>query len=195
MFLVLFYSFQFTFDPLHRTELFTMAFVLVTLLGMLAGFISARFYKFFNGTSWLRCAVITALFIPSIFVIYFVAIDFIDWWERTLTTPFTTMSLIIVSWVACNLVTIFIGSWLGFTMKKLEVPAKPSRIPRQISDTAKSAPFYVHWIVTVPTGSFLCFSCISTEVYYLITSVWRENCYMMFFYLSLSLILMAIVAA
>ena len=180
---------------MHRTELFMMAFVLITLLGMLAGFISARFYKFFNGTSWLRCATVTALFIPSIFVIYFVAIDFIDWWERTLSTPFTTKSLIIITWVACNLFTIFIGSWLGFTMKKLEVPAKPSRIPRQLSETAKSAPFYVHWLVTVPIGSFLCFSCVSTEVYYLITSVWRESCYMMFFYLSLSLILMAIVAA
>ena len=172
-----------------------MGFVLTAIFGILAGFVSARFYKFFNGTSWLACAVITSGLIPSIFVTYFLVMDLVDWVESTLDTPFMTMSKIIITWLLLNIATICFGSWLGFTMKKIEVPAKPSRIPRQLSEAAKSAPFYAHWIITVPVGSFLCFACISTEAYYLITSVWRESAYMMFVYLFMSLALMAIVAA
>jgi transmembrane 9 superfamily protein 2/4 len=164
------------------------------MTGVLAGYISARFYKFFNGTSWLKCAMATALFIPSIFAFYFIVVDMVDWWERTLATPFSMMSLVLFSWVSLNFITIFIGSWLGFIRSKIEVPAKPSRIQRSESEAARKAPFYTSKLVSVPIGSFLCFACIGTEVYYLVTSVWRQSYYMMFIYLFLSLLLMAIVA-
>ena len=161
----------------------------------ISGEVSARFYKFFNGTSWLKCAIATALFIPSIFVIYSLVTDFIDWYERTLTVPITTLTEILALWVIFNIITIFIGSWAGFKAKKMEVPAKPSRIPRQLSETAKRAPFFTSPIFTVPIGSFICFACIGTETFYIVSSTWRENAYMMFPYLLLSLSLMAIVAA
>jgi transmembrane 9 superfamily protein 2/4 len=164
---------QSTLDVDHRAQIYSFAFTLTVLTGLLAGYLSARFYKFFNGTSWLRCATATALFIPSIFAFYFVVIDIVDWFERTLATPFSVMSLVLLCWVALNIVTIFIGSWLGFVRAKIEVPAKPSRIQRSVSEAARRAPFYTSKLVTIPVGSFLCFACIATEVFYLVTSVWR----------------------
>lgn len=124
---------QSTLDVDHRTQIYSFAFALTVCTGVLAGYLSARFYKLFNGTSWLTCAMATALFIPSIFAFYFVVIDMVDWWERTLVTPFSMMSLVLLCWVLLNFVTIFIGSWLGFAREKIEVPAKPSRIQRAVS--------------------------------------------------------------
>lgn len=132
-----FYSIQSSLDVLHRTQIYYMAFGLIVLTGMLAGYLSARFYKFFNGTSWFRCALATALFIPLIFAAYFILIDFVDWWERTLATPFSLMSLILTVWIALNVITIFIGAWLGFLRPKMHVPAKPSRIQRSLSLACK----------------------------------------------------------
>jgi transmembrane 9 superfamily member 2/4 len=193
-FTLTFYSMQSSLDVLHRTQIYYMAFGLIVLTGLLAGYLSARFYKLFNGTSWVRCAVATALFVPTVFAAYFISIDLIDWWERTLTTPFTLMSLILVLWVVLNCLTIFLGAWLGFLKPKMSVPAKPSRIKRQKSSVARKAPFYTSWLVTLPLGSFLCAACIETEVFYLVTSVWRQSYYMMFLYLLMALVLMSIVA-
>lgn len=192
---LMFYSMQSSIDILHRTQIYSFAYFALIFSGMLSGHVSARFYKLFNGTDFVRCALATALYVPSIFSAYFIIIDLVDAYERALTMPISTMTVLLLLWSVGNLAMIIIGAWAGFNRPKIHVTAKPSRIVGTLSETAKSAPFYTSPFLTVPVGSFLTFSAISTEIYYLLISIWREQFYFMFLYLMLSTLLMAIVAA
>jgi transmembrane 9 superfamily member 2/4 len=190
---IAFYTFQGTFDPMHRGGLYTLIFVLTAMLGGLAGFISARFYKLFNGTDWVICAMGNAFFVPMVFIIYFVTLDVVDFFARAVRTPLTKSTQIFGFWLFLNALTIFFGTWIGYVMPKIELPVKVSRMARPCPSLSEK-PFYATSLMTLPVGSFVCFLCIGTETFYLISSIWRESYYMMYVYLMLSLLMLVVVA-
>ena len=51
------------------------------LMGSLGGYISARIYKSFKGTKWLRNALLTALLYPSTIYVIFVLINIFFYFE------------------------------------------------------------------------------------------------------------------
>ena len=157
------------------------------------GFVTSRIYKFFNGTNWITCAWATALFLPVIIGLSLLFIDYIEFIERAATyLPISSITLIFIIWGCVNLPLVLLGSWYGFKFSPIEVPVKVSRIPRE---TPTNLPFYTWKSVTVTAGGFACFACASSEVYFLITSIWREQYYFMYFFLGIALIMTFVSAA
>ena len=59
-------------------------FFLTALFGNIAGYVSARFYKFFNGTNWFFSFFATAALVPIFIFIASLAIDVIDYFDKGL---------------------------------------------------------------------------------------------------------------
>lgn len=89
------------------------------------------------------------------------------------------------------MLNVAIGCWLGFKAEKLQVPGKVAKSRREIP---QKVPCYSYRLVTIGIGSVLIGACLVTEVFYVVTSLWRHQYYFMYFYLALGFLLMAIVA-
>lgn len=62
-------------SPANRGALLTAILVLYALMGIQAGYVSARLYKLMKGTQWKRNTVQTALLIPGVVLSVFFVIN------------------------------------------------------------------------------------------------------------------------
>ena len=67
-----------------RQYLYGILYFEAALYGIMAGYISARLYKFFNGTNWFLNFFTTAILIPLFIFIVSIVIDFADYFDRSL---------------------------------------------------------------------------------------------------------------
>ena len=67
-----------------RQYLYVGFFFLTALFGNIAGYVSARFYKFFNGSNWFCNFFTTATLLPLLMFIGSLAIDIGDYFENDL---------------------------------------------------------------------------------------------------------------
>ena len=56
-------------------------------------------------------------------------------------------------------------------------------------------PFYTHSWFTLTVGSLMISSCVLSETYYLVTSLWRHYYYFMYIYLTIAFVIMGYVAS
>ena len=57
-------------------------FISSALYGLIAGYVSSRLYKFFNGTRWLASFYLTACVVPLCAALGLMIVDFLTWYER-----------------------------------------------------------------------------------------------------------------
>ena len=65
-----------------RDNIYMLVYVLSGLYGAIAGFVSARLYKLFNGTMWLFSFYLTAAIAPFSVAVGLLFIDFLTWLEK-----------------------------------------------------------------------------------------------------------------
>ena len=85
------------------------------------------------------------------------------------------------------------GTYRGFKAEKITVPVRISRIERDIP-ALSDQPCHARSWFTLLMGSMLTSLCVMSEMYYIVTSVWRHHYYFMYGYLGLSLLIMGFVS-
>ena len=161
----------------------------------MSGYLSARLYKFFNGTNWVMNFFTTAIMIPVFIFIVSMVIDVADYFDRELRQiPSSERTNLISLWICFNFPCVAFGQFLGYKSAKIVPAVKPSRLHRPLPGCCK-VPIYAHWWFTGTCCSVMTALCVISEVFYLVTSVWRKQYYFMYAYLGISFFIMAYVSS
>lgn len=179
-------------SPANRGALIMAQLLLYVLMGILAGFVTARLYKTFKGKSWQQATLLTALLFPGIAFLLFFALDIMAWTQgSTDAVPFTTMIVLLVLWFGISTPLVFFGAYFGYKQDPIEFPVNTSNIPRQIPDQ----PWYMGSLFSMAIGGILPFGACFVELYFILASVWMDQYYYVFGFLLLVFIILVITCA
>ena len=86
-------------------------------LGVTNGYTAARFYTFFNGSSWTQMACYTSMFLPTLITCFLMVIDTCEWIEtgRADSIPVREATVLAYYWFFVHVPSCFFGSYIGFT--------------------------------------------------------------------------------
>merc|ERR1719409_2321323 len=166
--------------------------LLFTLMGVLAGYVSSRLYKVFNGEDWKLTTLLTAFLFPGVFFGVFFVLNLFIWGQKSSgAVPFTTMFALLVLWFGISVPLVFLGSYFGFRKDATELPVRTNQIPRQIP----AQPWFIQPVFTSLVGGVLPFGAVFTELFFIMSSIWQHQFYYLFGFLMLVLLILLITCA
>eukprot|EP00980_Cylindrotheca_fusiformis_P015820 scaffold4634_cov122-Cylindrotheca_fusiformis.AAC.1 len=179
-------------SPAKRGALLMAELAFFVLMGIVAGFVTARMYKTFKGKAWQYATLCTALGFPGICFTMFFIMDIMAWWcESTDAVPFSTILVLLLMWFGVSTPLVFLGAYYGYKQDAFEIPVKTSSIPRQIPDQ----PWFMGAPFTVMIGGILPFGACYVELYFILASVWKDSYYYVFGVLLLVFFILIITCA
>jgi transmembrane 9 superfamily protein 2/4 len=179
-------------SPARRGALLMAELLFYVLMGIVSGYVTARFYKTFKGKAWQNATVCTALGFPGLCFILFFSMDIMAWaLGSTDAVPFTTMLVLIVLWFGISTPLVFLGAYFGYKQDAFEIPVKTSNIPRQIPDQ----PWFMGVPFTLMIGGILPFGACFVELYFILASVWMDYYYYVFGFLLLVFVILILTCA
>merc|ERR1719409_1205533 len=166
--------------------------LLFTLMGVLAGYVSSRLYKVFNGEDWKLATAMTAFFYPGIFFGIFFVLNLLIWEQKSSgAVPFTTMFALLVLWFGISVPLVFLGSYFGYRKAAIELPVRTNQIPRQIP----AQPWFIGPLFTCMVGGVLPFGAVFTELFFIMSSIWQHQFYYLFGFLMLVIVILIVTCA
>ncbi|KAL6534806.1 Transmembrane 9 superfamily member 8 [Orobanche gracilis] len=179
-------------SPSNRGGLMTAMLLLWVFMGIFAGYASARLYKMFKGTEWKKITLQTAFMFPGIIFAIFFVLNALIWGERSSgAVPFGTMFVLVLLWFGISVPLVFVGSYVGFRKPAIEYPVKTNKIPRQIPEQA----WYMNPLFSILIGGILPFGAVFIELFFILTSIWLNQFYYIFGFLSLVFIILIVTCA
>ncbi|PKU65802.1 transmembrane 9 superfamily member 7 [Dendrobium catenatum] len=179
-------------SPSNRGGLMTAMVFLWVLMGLFAGYSSARLYKMFKGTDWKKNTFKTALIFPAIVFSIFFVLNALIWGEKSSgAVPFGTMFALVFLWFGISVPLVFVGSYLGFRKPAIDDPVKTNKIPRQVPEQA----WYMQPIFVISIGGILPFGAVFIELFFILTSIWLNQFYYIFGFLFIVFIILLITCA
>lgn len=179
-------------SPANRGALIMAQLFLYVLMGIVAGYVTARLYKTFKGKSWQKATTLTALMFPGFAFLIFFLLDIMAWSQQSSdAVPFATMVVLLVLWFGVSTPLVFFGAYFGYKKDALEFPVNTSSIPRQIPDQA----WYMKMPFTLAVGGILPFGSCFVELYFILASVWMDQYYYVFGFLLLVFLILIITCA
>merc|ERR1712127_565149 len=147
------------------------------LMGTVAGYVTARLYKTFKGTSWQQATTLTALLFPGIAFTVFLGLNVVAWTQNsTDKVPFTTLVVLIVLWFGISSPLVYGGAYFGYKKDAIDFPVATSGIPRQIPDQQ----WYMGLPFTALIGGILPFGSVFVEMFFILASIWVHQYYYVF---------------
>lgn len=191
-FLSIFFAAMGFLSPANRGSIMIGMLLFYVLMGSLAGFVSARFYKTFKGKQWQRCTLLTAFLFPGLVFAVFFLLDVMIWsYGSTGAVPFLTMLSILTLWFGISVPLVFLGAYFGYKYEPFEYPVVTSNIPRPIPPQ----PWYLHPALTALLGGILPFGACFLELFFIMSSIWMDQYYYVFGFLLLVFHILAITCA
>jgi transmembrane 9 superfamily protein 2/4 len=188
---IIFSAFGFL-SPARRGALLMAELLFYVLMGVVSGYVTARFYKTFKGKAWQKATVCTALGFPGLCFICFFLMDIMAWsYGSTDAVPFTTILVLLVLWFGISTPLVFLGAYFGYKQDAMEFPVKTSSIPRQIPDQ----PWFMGVPFTLMIGGILPFGACFVELYFILASVWMDYYYYVFGFLLLVFVILILTFA
>ena len=179
-------------SPANRGGLMTAMLLLFVLMGIFAGYSSARLFKMFSLTEWKSNTLMTAFLFPGVaFGIFFVLNLFIWGQKSSGAVPFGTLCALCLLWFGISVPLVFVGSYFGFKKDAIEHPVRTNKIPRQVPPQ----PWYMHPAISVLIGGILPFGAVFIELFFILTSMWLHQVYYIFGVLFVVFIILAITCA
>jgi len=176
-------------SPANRGGLLQAMMLVFTFMGIFAGFVMARIYKIFGKDDQRVATVLTATLYPGVFFIIFFFLDMVIWHNGSSgAVPFMTMLAMLVLWFGVSVPLVFLGAHMGFNRAAIELPVRINAIPRGIPAQG----FLSNRIIMAMIGGVLPFGAIFTELFFIMSSLWRHRFYYMFGFLAIVLILLVI---
>jgi transmembrane 9 superfamily protein 2/4 len=174
-------------NPMHKGQTLTAILLLYVLCGSVAGYVSARVFKFCDSKAWKRNMLLTAAGLPGVLVGIFMVLNvFLHIAGAATAVGFFTILAIFALWVCVSTPLVFVGSFLGFRAKKVDVPAKVNKVNRYIPQS----PWYAKPPVSFLLGGILPFGSVCIELFFIMSALWLHQIYyMMGFLLVVMLIL------
>lgn len=176
-------------NPMKKGQTLTAVLILYVLCGCVAGYVSARIFKFCDAKAWKQNTVLTAAALPGCLVAIFMVLNvFLHIAGAATAVGFLPLVLIFGLWVFLSTPLVFIGSFFGFRAEKISVPVKTNQIARYIPE--------LPWYATPPysflLGGILPFGSVCIELFFIMSALWLHQIYyMMGFLLAVLLILAA----
>ena len=179
-------------NPSRRGSLISALLVLYVLMGGVAGYVTARFYKSFNGKNFQRATFATAFGFPSFFFGIFFLMNLLAVAKRSGdAVPFIRMIELLVIWFGVSTPLVFVGAFFGYKVDAFDYPVNVSSLPRQIPDQ----PWYLKPTITLFFGGILSFGSCFLELYFILSSIWMDQYYYIFGFLSLTFLILLVTVA
>lgn len=179
-------------SPSNRGGLMTAMLLLFVVMGVFAGYASARLYKMFKGTEWKKIALKTAFIFPAIISSVFFVLNALIWGQKSSgAVPFGTMFALVFLWFGISVPLVFVGSYIGFKKPAIEDPVKTNKIPRQIPEQT----WYMNPIFSILIGGILPFGAVFIELFFILTSIWLNQFYYIFGFLFIVIVILIITCA
>eukprot|EP00542_Grammatophora_oceanica_P021123 CAMPEP_0194033702 /NCGR_PEP_ID=MMETSP0009_2-20130614/6280_1 /TAXON_ID=210454 /ORGANISM="Grammatophora oceanica, Strain CCMP 410" /LENGTH=712 /DNA_ID=CAMNT_0038674419 /DNA_START=142 /DNA_END=2280 /DNA_ORIENTATION=+ len=174
-------------NPMNKGQTLTTIIVLYVLSGSIAGYVSSRVYKFFDGKAWKLNTIYTAIGLPGVLVAMFMVLNvFLTIAGAATAVGFLMILAVFSLWCLVSAPLVFIGAYFGLRADKIEVPTKTNQIARVIPDL----PWHVNPVVTVALGGILPFGSVCIELAFIMSALWLHQIYyVMGFLLAVLLIL------
>jgi transmembrane 9 superfamily protein 2/4 len=178
--------------PARRGSLLMTGLLLFVAMGVVAGYVSARMYKTFTGTSCHKATICTSIGFPGIaFTTFFVLDRVAPLQGRADGIPFTTMVLLLILWFGTSAPLVYFGSHLGYRQEKFKFPLQTSSIPRQIP----AQPWFMGIPLRLAIGGIIPFGGCSVELYFILCSIWTRLYYCTFDFLLLVYVILLVTCA
>jgi transmembrane 9 superfamily protein 2/4 len=179
-------------SPAYQGNLVTAFILLFVFMGSFGGYSSARLYKMFKGKAWKRNTFLTAFaFSGSLLSIAAVVNVFVTYKKSSLAFPASSVMLLLGLWLFVCAPLVAAGSYHGFKAEDVKFPVRVNNIPRQIP----VQPWYLHPIPSVLVGGILPFGCVFIELFFIMSSVWLAQIYLVFGFLFIVLVVLVITCA
>ncbi|MCO5568870.1 hypothetical protein L7F22_022572 [Adiantum nelumboides] len=179
-------------SPSNRGGLMTAMLLLWALMGIIAGYSSARIFKMFKGTEWKKNALKTAFLFPGVVFCLFFFLNCLIWGEKSSgAVPFGTMFALVFLWFGISVPLVCIGSYFGFKKAPIEDPVRTNKIPRQIPEQA----WYMRPAFSILVGGILPFGAVFIELFFILTSIWLHQFYYIFGFLFIVFLILLVTCA
>jgi transmembrane 9 superfamily protein 2/4 len=179
-------------NPLRKGQTLTALLVLYVLSGSVAGYVSARLYKFCDANHWKLNTLYTAIGLPGALVTIFCILNiFLSFAGAASAVSFLTIVALFALWVCVSIPLVFVGSYLGFYAKKLEVPTKITNIGRSIP----TLPWYANPPFSVLLGGILPFGSVCIELFFIMSALWLHQIYYVMGFLLAVLLILTVTCA
>ena len=165
-------------SPANRGSLMIAIVLLFVVMGIPAGYASARTYKMHGGQNWQRAIVAQSLAYPSLIFLQFFVIDLGEWYmESAAAVPFFSMFAVLALWLGISVPLTFIGAHFGYRRERVEHPCRTSQgEPRDIP----TQPWYMSSFVTCAIGGILPFGAFFVEMFFIFSALWLGQYYYVF---------------
>jgi transmembrane 9 superfamily protein 2/4 len=179
-------------SPSNRGSFLQASLLIFTFTGSIAGYVSARVYKMFRGEDWKTTTLWSGLVFPGAAFSVFFALDLLLWYkDSSAAVPFSAMAVILLLWLGISAPLVYIGAHRGYSIPQMEFPVRVHHIPRQIP----RQPWYARTWVVGMIGGLLPFGAVSTELIFLMGSIWHHQFYYLFGFLFLVVVILVITCA
>ena len=124
--------------------------------GVVNGYTAARFYTFFNGSSWSQMACYTSMFLPLFISACLLVIDACEWLEtgRAYSIPVVEALVLTYYWIFIHVPSCFCGSYLGFVKAPIQSPVRKNRMEREMKESS-SCPYFLEIPFTSMFAAFI----------------------------------------
>ena len=159
-------------NPEKRNNILNIGILFFCFCGLFSGFISANFYRFWGGQSWLTVSIFTSIFFPGTLFFGYVIINIILTIENSnAAVNFSDILSLFILWIFCTSPLILIGSFFGFKSNQISIPCEINKIPSFIPEK----PWYLHYrYITFVTG-LIGFATIFLEFNYVMGALWKHR--------------------
>jgi transmembrane 9 superfamily protein 2/4 len=179
-------------SPAQQGTLVTAFILLFVFMGSFAGYFSARLYKMFKGKAWKRNTFLTAFAFSGSLLTIAIFVNFFVWSKRSsLAIPFVSILLLVGLWIGVCAPLVAVGAYYGFKAEDIKHPVRVTNIPRQIPPQ----PWYLHPIPSVLVGGILPFGSVFIELFFIMSSIWLAQVYLVFGFLFIVLLILVVTCA
>ena len=137
-------------NPEKRNNILNIGILFFCFCGLFSGYISANFYRFWGGQSWIRVSIFTSILFPGTLLLGYLIINIILIIENSnAAVNFSDIISLFILWICCTFPLILIGSFFGFKSNHINIPCEINKIPSFIPEK----PWYLHYrYITFLTG-------------------------------------------
>lgn len=161
-------------NSMRKGQILTSMILLYVLCGSIAGYTSARVYKFCEAKNWKLNSIVTATALPGLFVCMFALLNiFLSLAGAATAVSFLTIFVLFLLWVCISAPLVFVGAFIGLKASTIEVPTKTKQIARIVPD----APWHMNSILTMLMGGVLPFGSVCIELAFIMSALWLHQIY------------------
>ena len=188
---LLLFAYSGMFSVHHHGSLIASGVILYAFTSCVAGFMSGKVYRQLQGEKWTWNIILTAnLFTVPFFIIWAIINTFAWAHGTTQALPHTTVLIVGLMWLFVGFPLTVLGGIFGKNYSSnLDAPCRTKNIAREIPQVV----WYRSNLTRMFIGGFLPFSSISVELYYIFSTFWGREQYMLYGILTIVLaILLAV---